>query len=279
VFFSGAIPQNSQRGTEKNEIYIIDPPEPITTFKYRCDNQFQLQLLEEMLENNLTYGLIVIGGKRATIGYISGTKPHIIKNFNSGIPSKHRKGGQSNPKFDREHLIKVRRFIRRMINHVNKEFLKLENVKAIFIGGAGNLKKKFLKDKNIDYRIRPLFKTPVDLAYDGGYEGIRALLNKISDKITDLQFSKEKQLIQKFLNEVSTDSGLAIYGYEEVKQALIYNTVKILIISKGLENVNDFMPLANKNSVQVEIISKETEEGEMLYKAFGGIAAIARYST
>ena len=54
--------------------------------------------------------------------------------------------------------------------------------------------------------------------------------------------------------------------------------VSLLISSEGFENINDFLSIALKNGVQVKIISKETEEGEMIYTSFGGIVALARYS-
>jgi peptide chain release factor subunit 1 len=48
-------------------------------------------------------------------------------------------------------------------------------------------------------------------------------------------------------------------------------------IEKDLDLVDDFFELADRFSTSVEIISADSEEGEMLMKAFGGIAAILRY--
>jgi peptide chain release factor subunit 1 len=41
--------------------------------------------------------------------------------------------------------------------------------------------------------------------------------------------------------------------------------------------IDDFFEIADSYNTKVEIISEESEEGEMLMKAFGGIAAILRY--
>jgi peptide chain release factor subunit 1 len=41
--------------------------------------------------------------------------------------------------------------------------------------------------------------------------------------------------------------------------------------------VDDFAELAELSNTEVEIISSETEEGQMLKNAFGGIAAILRF--
>jgi peptide chain release factor subunit 1 len=43
--------------------------------------------------------------------------------------------------------------------------------------------------------------------------------------------------------------------------------------------VDDLYDEADKVGSKVELLSVDSEEGEMLMKAFGGIAAVLRYST
>ena len=50
-----------------------------------------------------------------------------------------------------------------------------------------------------------------------------------------------------------------------------------LIIDKNQDLIDDLAELAESSNTDVEIISSETEEGQMLKKAFGGIAAILRF--
>ncbi|HHF56236.1 MAG TPA: peptide chain release factor 1, partial [Thermoplasmatales archaeon] len=133
-----------------------------------------------------------------------------------------------------------------------------------------------------------------------------------------LDVIKDRRLMQRFLNEIRKDSGLAIYGEEEVKNALTAGAVESLLISDALEKyrikakckscgyeinevrekvdeikcptcnipmeivekkdiVEEYAELAENSGAEVEIIGRESEEGEILYKAFGGIAAILRY--
>ncbi|PJB21725.1 MAG: peptide chain release factor 1, partial [Euryarchaeota archaeon CG_4_9_14_3_um_filter_38_12] len=63
--------------------YVIEPPEPITTFLYRCDSSFYLEPLEEMTKEKECYGLIVIDRKEATIGMLRGKRIETIKNVQS----------------------------------------------------------------------------------------------------------------------------------------------------------------------------------------------------
>jgi len=50
-----------------------------------------------------------------------------------------------------------------------------------------------------------------------------------------------------------------------------------LTIDESKELLTEYIEMAEKSDVNVEIISDETEEGVMLKESFGGIAAILRY--
>ena len=43
------------------------------------------------------------------------------------------------------------------------------------------------------------------------------------------------------------------------------------------ELIDELAELADETGADVEVLSGETEEGEMLKKSFGGIAALLRY--
>ena len=327
VMFSGAIPQSNTPGTEKNELYIVEPPDRVKTFRYHCASEFFLRPLEGMLTTKETYGLLVIGRKESAVGYIKGNKVEVIREFTSGIHGKHRAGGQSQRRYERLIEEGEKRFYRRISDSVNEMFLSMEDLQGIFIGGPGLSKEKFVSDESLDYRLRDKIIDVVDLGYSG-VEGIRALIEKVKDKMEDVKYIKEKQVMQRFLKEISIDSGLATYGLEEIQRALNYGAIDTLILSEKLDlikiklecsNCKYFEERAIKESIlnkieadiqeescpqcssnsfniiekksiieelgeiaettgtEVMILSTETEEGEMLYSTFGGIAAILRY--
>ena len=49
-------------------------------------------------------------------------------------------------------------------------------------------------------------------------------------------------------------------------------------VAKNMDIVDDLFEQAESMGTKVELISSDSEEGEMLLKAFGGIAALLRYS-
>jgi peptide chain release factor subunit 1 len=327
IMFSGAIPQNNTPGTEKNELYIVDPPEKVKTFRYHCASEFLLWPLEEMLVPKETYGLLVIGRQKSAVGYVKGNHVEIVREFTSGIHSKHRAGGQSQKRFERLIEEGEKQFYRRISYEINELFLEMEDLRGIFIGGPGPSKEKFVNDESMDYRLREKILDVVDLGY-GGSEGIRALIDKVKDKIKDVKYIREKQVMQRFMKEIANDTGMATYGLEDVQKALNMGAVDTLILSEKLDtykikiecsncayienrtaseqniiklvssvqeescpkcnsntfNVTDKISMieelggiANTMGTEIDIISSETEEGEMLHSTFGGIVAILRF--
>ncbi len=234
VMFSGAIPQSNTPGTEKNEMYIVEPPDRVVTFRYHCASEFLLWPLEEMLTPKETYGLLVIGRKESAVGYIKGNKVEIIREFTSGIHGKHRAGGQSQKRYERLIEEGEKLFYRRISYTVNELFLPMEDLQGIFIGGPGQSKEKFVSDESLDYRLREKILDVVDLGY-GGTEGIRVLIEKVKDQMKDVKYIREKQVMQRFMKEISIDSGLASYGLEAIQRALNYGAVDTLILSEKLD--------------------------------------------
>ena len=246
VMFSGAIPQNNTPGTERNELYIVHPPDKVLTFRYHCASEFLLWPLEEMLQTKETYGLLVIGRKESAVGYLTGNHVEIVRDFTSGVHGKHRAGGQSQKRFERQMEEAETRFYRRISEEVNKLFLSMEDLQGIFIGGPGPSKEKYVNDESLDYRLRDKILDVVDLGY-GGTEGIRALIEKIKDKIANVKFIKEKEVMQLFLKEISNDTGMAAYGLKEVQKALNMGAAEKLILSEKLDTVQVNIECTNCN--------------------------------
>ena len=261
VMFSGAIPQNNTPGTERNELYIVNPPDKVLTFRYHCASEFLLGPLEEMLQTKETYGLIVVGRKEAAVGYLTGKHLEIVREFTSGVHGKHRAGGQSQKRFERQMEEAETRFYRRISEEVNKLFLNVEVLQGIFIGGPGPSKEKYVNDESLDYRLRDKILGVVDLGY-GGSEGIRALIEKIKDKIANVKYIKEKEVMQLFLNEISNDTGMATYGLEEVQKALTMGAVNKLILSEKLDSFQVNIECTNCNYKESRI-AREQELGKL----------------
>ncbi len=233
VLFVGMIPKGGP-GTEKMETYVFEPPEPITTYWYQCNNVFFLEPLEYMIEERETYGLAVVDRKEATIATLKGKKVTILNHLTSGVPGKHKAGGQSQRRFDRVIEDAAREFLKRIANHINEEFLPLkDDLKAVVIGGPGFTKNDLVDADYIQYEIKNKIIATVDTSYTGEF-GIREVIEKSTDILDDLDVMHEKKIVQKFLKELIKDNGLYSYGEDEVRNNLVIGAVDTLLLSEDL---------------------------------------------
>ncbi|HHY00688.1 MAG TPA: peptide chain release factor 1 [Methanothermobacter sp.] len=234
VLFVGMVPKGGP-GTEKMETYVFEPPEPVQTYTYHCDSQFFLEPLEEIIEDKEIYGLAVIDRKEATIAIMKGKRVDIVKTLTSGVPGKHKAGGQSQRRFDRLIELAAHEFQKRIGEHMNEAFLDIEDLKGVIVGGPGHTKEDFLNGDYLHHEIKQKIITTVDTSYTGDF-GIREVIDKSMDVLTEIDIMKEKKLVQRFLTELVDENGLASYGEAEVRQNLINGAVEVLLLSEDIKS-------------------------------------------
>ncbi|ADZ10552.1 Peptide chain release factor subunit 1 [Methanobacterium lacus] len=234
VLFVGMIPRGGP-GTEKMETYMFEPPEPVQTYIYHCDSTFYLKPLEEIIEDKDVYGLAVIDRKEATIAILRGKRIDIIKNLTSGVPGKHKAGGQSQRRFDRLIDLAAHEFLKRIGTHMNEAFLDVPDLKGVIIGGPGHTKEEFVEGDYLHHEIKNKLITTVDTSYTGEF-GIREVMEKSMDVLTEIDVVREKKLVQKFLVELIDEHGLASYGEAEVRKNLQMGAVEVLLLSEDLKS-------------------------------------------
>ncbi|MCC7553525.1 MAG: peptide chain release factor aRF-1 [Methanobacteriaceae archaeon] len=257
VLFVGMIPKGGP-GTEKMETYVFEPPEPIQTYWYQCNNEFFLEPLEYMIEVKETYGLAVIDRKEATIATLRGKRVDILNHLTSGVPGKHKAGGQSQRRFDRVIDLAAHEFKKRIGEHMNDVFLDMKDLTGVVIGGPGHTKEEFVQGDYLNYEIKDKIITTVDTSYTGEF-GIREVIDKSADVLDELDVMKEKKIVQKFLKELINEDGLASYGEEEVRKNLLIGAVDTLLLSEDLLFTRNTIKCSNCNS-QKEITLKSPND-------------------
>lgn len=81
-------------GQDDLQIWGIEPTLPLKSRLYRCDKEFVLDDLFEMLGVSEIYALLVMDRKEAAIGMLEGKRIEVLQKMTSGVPSKVRAGGQ-----------------------------------------------------------------------------------------------------------------------------------------------------------------------------------------
>ncbi len=315
VFFVGHVP----KGADQTEMvaHVIEPPEPITTYLYRCNSSFYLEPLEEMLAERRCYGLIVIDRNEATIGLLKGKRIKVVKHIRSNVMGKHRRGGQSAARFERLIEQSVHEYFKKVGTLANEAFLGEKELVGLLIGGPGSTKNTFVEKDYLHYELKKKIVDIVDTGYTDEY-GLKEVVEHSVEALAEEELMKEKKLMNRLMREIRKEKGgLFAYGEKDVIKALKMGAVEVLLVSEGLNKlrrevrcancghsevrgdkgilsatcprcgaemtpvkkdiVEELYEMAESVGTRLELISEASEEGQMLLKAFGGIAALLRF--
>ncbi|MBI4399734.1 peptide chain release factor 1 [Candidatus Micrarchaeota archaeon] len=311
AIFCGNI--SKEQGSPDIQLFSIVPHQEIKNHYYRCDSEFFLEFLDQMLAAKDAYGLVVLDGRECTLAVLRGTGTTIVKKLNSTAHSKlHGKGGQSARRYQRLIEEEIENYYKRIGGSIDEVFLPI-GIRQIIVGGPGPAKDNFMKLKPFNYQIKVLG------VYDTGYTdeyGVQELTGKSKEIIAQQEAIVEKKVIEIFIKE-AINSGLAVYGEKEVRNALLANKVSTLLVSENLETkkvklqcssckkeevrimeqpqeeacscggklkiieikdvADELLELAEQTGAKISLISAETSEGKQFLMGFHGIGALLRY--
>ncbi len=231
VIFCGNI--SEKEGVSDIELFSFEPIESLSTRIYRCDQQFVLEPLYDMLEVKEVYALLIVERNEATIGLLKGKSIEAIDYLTSGVPGKTRAGGQSAHRFERLRDAADHEFRKRIGEHANRLLLERENLVGIIVGGPGHTKNKFIEGGFLHHELRKKILGIIDTSYNGEY-GLRELVDRSKDILQDLELTKERELIQQFLKLLVNDEPVT-YGEKEVRHALQIGAVDTVLLSEGVD--------------------------------------------
>ncbi|MEI6840038.1 MAG: peptide chain release factor aRF-1 [Methanomicrobiales archaeon] len=219
------------------ECTIIEPPEPLHLYMYRCSSQFELEPLRQMLEEKSVYGLLVLDRREAYWGFLRGNHIEPIGGVTSTVPGKQRKGGQSAARFGRLREIAINEFYTKIGERSSAIFLAekdfFERFKGVLIGGPSPTKEEFEAGDFLHHEIQKRIIGIFDVAYTNE-SGLDELVDAAEDALKGMTVVKEKAVMQRFLKELVKDNGVASYGEENIRKNLELGAVEILLLSASL---------------------------------------------
>jgi len=259
------------------KLWDIEPPQPLKMRLYRCDKEFVLDALREMLEIQEVFALLVMDRKEATIGVLEGKRIEMIQKMTSGIPSKVRAGGQSAARFSRITEGLTKDFYKRIADEMKKIFFENSKLKGILVGGPIPTKDEFLDNGYLVTKLQEKVIGRVDIG-NSDESGLEELVDKAQDILASQEIIQEKKLLEKFFETLGKNPDLAVYKEKDVKKALEYGAVEILLLTKKLDKdlAKELKKVAESTSSEIEIISTDTEEGKQ-FQQLSGIGAILRF--
>ena len=231
ALFVGNVSTGSNK--TKQVAHVIEPPEAIQTYQYRCDSTFNVEPLEHMGQTEDVYGLLIIDRKECSIGLLRGKSIVAVSNKGSLVPNKHGRGGQSQRRFERLTEEIANQWFTESGNRASEIFMNEPHLKAVLIGGPGPTKEFFAENGYLHHEIqKKVHKAYFDTGYTDDDQGLKELVEAASTAIEGIAMMDDKRLMQQFLRETSKpDGGLGEYGEEPVRTALEYGAVNDLLLS------------------------------------------------
>jgi len=275
ALFSGTV--NLEDGTEKSEVWAIEPPKKLRVKIYRCDQTFVVEPLKEMLETKEVYGLMIIERSEATIGILDGKHIKMLQHLTSGVPGKTRAGGQSAQRFARIRESMAKEFFKRVAEHMKDHFFENKKLKGILIGGPIPTKEDFLEGGGLVTALKDKVIAVKDLG-GTGMHGLQELVELSQDVLAEQEITKQKRILDEFFECLAKDPDKVSYGLLEVEDRLNKGAVEKLILSKTLDKkqIKKLEKLAGETSTHVFMVTPETAQG-IQFDNLGGAGGLLRF--
>ena len=264
-------------GQNDLRLWVIEPLLPLKIRTYRCDKEFVLEPLKEMLEVDEIFGLLVMDRKEATIGILEGKRTEVVQKMTSGIPSKVRAGGQSSQRFHRITEGLTKDFYKRIAGEMKKTFFENKKLKGIIVGGPIPTKDEFIDGKYLATKLQEKIIGRFDIG-NTDESGLKELVQKSQALLADQEIMQEKKILEKYFETLGEKPDMSTLKEPDTKHALEYGAVETLILSKDYNKAKakELKKLAENIGSKIEVVSTETEEGQQ-FKNLGGVGAVLRF--
>lgn len=227
----------TEDGKERKVNIDFEPFKPINTSLYLCDNKFHTEDLSELLMDDEAFGFIIMDGNGSLYGTVQGSNREILHKFSVDLPKKHGRGGQSALRFARLRLEKRHNYVRKVAEMATQLFVpdgQKPNVQGLVLAGSADFKSELMRSDLFDPRLAKIVLKLVDVSY-GGEQGFNQAIEMAADTLANVKLMKEKKLLQKYMDEISQDTGKYCFGVEDTLKALDLGAVEDLIIWDNLE--------------------------------------------
>eukprot|EP01017_Pseudomicrothorax_dubius_P041872 TRINITY_DN675_c0_g2_i1.p1 TRINITY_DN675_c0_g2~~TRINITY_DN675_c0_g2_i1.p1 ORF type:complete len:388 (+),score=145.01 TRINITY_DN675_c0_g2_i1:36-1199(+) len=258
VLYCGTVLSDDGKG-EKKVTIDFEPHRAINTSLYYCDNKFHVEDLKCLLENDDTFGFIIVDGNGALYGSVQGHAKEVLTKFTVELPKKHGRGGQSSIRFARLRVEKRHNYLRKVCEVAVQVFITNDkpNVKGLILAGSADFKNDLAKTDMFDPRLLARVIKIVDIAY-GGENGFDQAIELARETMTNVKFMQERKIISSFFEEIARDTGMVVYGVQDVFNAIELNALERILLYEDL-NVNRVIMRIKDPSQQQ---NKKDENGE-----------------
>jgi hypothetical protein len=241
------------------ELHIIVPPQPITTFIYKCDKQFHVDTLYNLYISHDQYGVVLVSGSDVYIYTITSINFTLLYKDTVSLQSRQKKGGQSAPRIARLAEEKRHLFVKQIVEHINQSFVTNNNViiKKLIIAGPAEMKNLVAQNNLIDYRLKQLVNI----------QTIDTITNTTIYTINVNTTPMDEELCKDIITNVELGNSRYIYGQEDIEKYITYKNCNILYVHHTTSYQYDNQVVLHSNDTYGKLIQQ-----------YGGVILVAYYA-
>jgi peptide chain release factor subunit 1 len=258
----------TEDGKERKVNIDFEPFRAINTSLYLCDNKFHTEDLNDLLMDDEAFGFIVMDGNGCLYGTVQGSNREMLHKFSVDLPKKHGRGGQSALRFARLRLEKRHNYVRKVAEMATQLFVpdgQRPNVQGIVLAGSADFKTELMRSDLFDPRLAKIVVKMVDVSY-GGENGFNQAIELSADALANVKLLKEKKLLQKYMDEISQDTGRFCFMVEDTLKSLEMGAVEDLIIWDNLDVQRYVLRNTQSGEEKILYLNKQQEQDDSHFR-------------
>lgn len=266
VLFCGIVEIGDGK-SEKKIMIDIEPYKQINVFCYRCQNSFETQPLQAILEDDEKFGFVIVDGNGVLYATLQGSTKTVLQRMLVQLPKKHGRGGQSAMRFARIREEKRNYYIRKVCELTTQHFITDDrpNVKGIILAGSAQLKTQCFESDIFDARLKVVVLAHLDVSY-GQDNGLNQAITMGADAMGGVRFVQEKKIVGKFFENIALDTGMVVFGVEDTIKALELGALETMLLFEDLTIMRLEIKNPVKNETRVYLLTEAQEKDQKYYR-------------
>jgi peptide chain release factor subunit 1 len=255
---SHKLPDNGVALFASEDLQVIIPPQPITTFIYKCDKQFHIDSLYNLYVTHDQYGVVLVSGNCVFMYTLTAIKCTLLYKYAVSLQSRQKKGGQSAPRIARLAEEKRHIYVKQITEKINTFYVIDNNItiKKLMIAGPAEMKNLVSQCDLIDYRLKQLIELQtIDTITD----------DTINTFNINMQNSDDA-LCKDIITNIELGNTKYIYGSEEINKYLTYQNCHTLYVHQSITT-----------KYNNQVVLKSNDKYGQLIQQYGGVVLIAYY--
>ena len=213
-------PENNNQRVDQQGVVAIVPPRCIKIHLYRCDSKFIVDPLEDLFASTQAYGIVTVTGEEATLNTVCGRDVHHHETITTFIKNKHKRGGQSQNRFQRLRCIQVDAYVK-TVSESAVALYRTDSIAHVFITGAAEKCRLIMAALPADVQAKTSLTA----------QTVREIVDTF-----DPRNDQANEEVAVFYDHMARGSNLLVYGNDHTWEALEGGLVNILYLTNDYYN-------------------------------------------